>query len=69
MNKLFALFAIVFCLIPLQAGAVINQCHKSACPPIKRSSDVVKQTPAPKPFPKASPSKPSPKVSPSNKRG
>jgi hypothetical protein len=57
MNKRSALLVIVTCLIPVQAGAVINQCHKSACPPIKRSPEAVKQAPAPKPSPMVSPSK------------
>ncbi len=57
MNKLSALLIITACLIPAQANAVITQCHKSACPPIKRSSDAVKQTPAPKPPPTVTPAK------------
>jgi hypothetical protein len=57
MNKLSALLVIAYCLIPTQAGAVITQCHKSACPPIKRSSDAVKQTPAPNTSPTVTPSK------------
>lgn len=61
MNKQFALLVAAACvgLIPTQAGAVILQCHKSACPPIKRP-DTVKQAPD---------AKKSPTVSPSKKRG
>jgi hypothetical protein len=60
MNKQIALIVVATCLIPTQVGAVILQCHKSACPPIKRSTDALKQTPD---------AKKSPTVSPSKKRG
>ena len=47
MDKPSALLVIAACLIPFQAAPDSDQCHKSACPPMKRSSDAVKQTPAP----------------------
>ena len=57
MNKQLGFLVLAGCLIPTQAGAVILQCHKSACPPIKRSTDAVKQAPNSKKPPVVSPSK------------
>lgn len=60
MNKHIALLVVAAWLMPTQASAVILQCHKSACPSIKRSTDAVKQAPV---------SKKPPVVRPSKKRG
>jgi hypothetical protein len=57
MNKHIAFFVLAASLVPTQANAVINQCHKSACPPIKRSVDSVKQSPDIKKSPTINPSK------------
>lgn len=57
MIKRIALFVFAASLIPAQANAVITQCHKSACPPIKRSVDAVKQSPDIKKPPTINPSR------------
>lgn len=57
MIKRIAFLVFVASLIPTQASAVITQCHKSACPPIKRSVDPVKQTPDIKKSPMVNPFK------------
>ena len=39
MNKIIALFVAAAVLAPVQASAVVNQCHKSTCPPISTTLD------------------------------
>jgi hypothetical protein len=44
-----ALFMVATLLGTVQANAVINQCHKSACPPLPKPA---KESPTIKPTPK-----------------